>query len=323
MKIVILDDWEEYFSNSPEIKRLQQYFNVHIFHDEPTEEQLISRVIDADIIIPIRERTTFTKDVLRQLKKIKLIAQTGGGIAHIDLDEANRLHIPIATTPGGSSAVVELIFGFILSFSRKLQTLNHDVKKGHWPHSIGIGLEGKTIGIIGLGKIGSGVAAIAKAFKMRVIAWGPRLTAERAETQNVTYTSLEQLLTESDFVVTAVRLVPETKNLLTRYHFNLMRENAFFINTSRGEIIDEKALFDVLVNNKIAGAGLDVFSHEPINSGHPLLQLDNVILSPHIGWKTDNMFDQFLKVSIDNIISYVIDQEPKRIINPHILHENK
>ncbi|MFS0863735.1 D-2-hydroxyacid dehydrogenase family protein [Fredinandcohnia sp. 179-A 10B2 NHS] len=319
MKVVILDDWEGYFTNSPEIKRLQQHFEVHIFHDEPSYEQLKSRVIDADIIIPIRERTSFTKDFLKQLKKIKLIAQTGGGIAHIDLDEAKRLQIPIATTPGGSSAVVELIFGFILTFSRNLQILNQNVKKGHWPQSIGVGLEGKTIGIIGLGKIGSGVAKIAKAFNMRVIAWGPRLTMERAAKQDVTYTSLEQLLAESHFVVTAVRLVPETKNLLTSYHFSLMREDAFFINTSRGEIIDEKALLDVLVNKKIAGAGLDVFSHEPIHPTHPLLQIDNVILSPHIGWKTDNMFNQFLKVSIDNIISYIIEREPKRIINPQVL----
>ncbi|MFT4413021.1 D-2-hydroxyacid dehydrogenase family protein [Fredinandcohnia humi] len=319
MKVVILDDWEQFFYHHPEIERLRKHFDVQIFQDHPSHEELISRIEDADIILPIRDRTTFSKDVLRKLKNIKLIAQTGAGIEHIDMNEANRLQIPIATTPGGSAGVIELIFGFIIMYSRKLLSLDNDVKNGFWPQTVGLGLEGKTIGIIGLGKIGTGVAKIAKAFNMKVIAWGPRLTPERAEEQDVVYTPFEQLVAESQYIVTAVRLVPETRNLVNSRHFDLMRKDAFFINTSRGDVVDEDALLEALMEKRIGGAGLDVFSKEPLNEDHPFLSLENVILSPHIGWKTENMFNQFLTTSVDNIISFIVDKKPKRIKNPESL----
>ncbi|MFD1737302.1 D-2-hydroxyacid dehydrogenase family protein [Bacillus salitolerans] len=322
MKLVILDDWENFFYNNDKIEELRNHFDVEIFHDKPTSEVLIERIKHADVIIPIRERTIFSKEVLREMRCIKLIAQTGTGLAHIDLEEATRLGIPVATTPGGSSAVVELIFGFIIAHSRNLIPLDQNMKNGLWDEPIGIGLENKTIGIIGLGKIGTGVAKVAKAFNMNVIAWGPRLTKERALEQNVVYSDFEQLLQKSHFVVIAVRLVPQTKHLLTESHFNMMRRDAFLINTSRGEVVDEEALLIALKENKIGGAGLDVFSVEPLFSDHPILKLTNVILSPHIGWKTDKMFHNFLSVSIENIISYIFHKQPIRIANLEVLNTN-
>ncbi|MDZ5471283.1 D-2-hydroxyacid dehydrogenase family protein [Bacillus sp. 31A1R] len=319
MKVVILDDWEGFYSNHPQVERLRSHFEVEVYNDQPTKTILIERIRHADVIIPIRERTKFTKDILQQLQHIKLIAQTGAGLAHIDMDEAIKLHIPVSTTPGGSAAVVELIFGMMINLSRKLLPLHQDLKNRIWQESVGLSLENKTVGIIGLGKIGSGVANIAKAFNMNVVAWGPRLTEERASAQGVTYTSLEELLQRSHFIVIAVRLVPETKLLLTEHHFNLMRKDAFLINTSRGEILDETALIKALSTDKIAGAGLDVFTEEPINEDNPLLTLDNVLLSPHIGWKTDNMFNQFLTTAADNILAFFIDKNPTRIVNPDVL----
>jgi D-3-phosphoglycerate dehydrogenase len=283
----------------------------------------MKRLEDADVILPIRERTAFTKEILQSLKKIKLIAQTGAGLAHIDMDEANRLKIPVATTPGGSAAVVELIFGFMIAHSRNIIFLNEEVKKGNWIQSAGLGLQGKTVGIIGLGKIGSGVAKIAKAFQMNVLAWGPRLTETRAQAEGVEFAELNHLLQSSHYVVIAVRLVPETRYLLTEQHFRLMREDAFLINTSRGEVVDEQALAIALKENWISGAGLDVFSEEPVKADNPFLQLDHVLLTPHIGWKTDNMFHQFLSTSIDNILSYFVDGTPKRIVNAEVLNASK
>lgn len=306
MKIAILDDWEKYCISHPEIEMLNNYFEVTIYNDEPTTEELLNRIRDVDVIIPIRERTKFTKGILEQLRNIKLIAQTGSGLAHIDMEAAKQLGIPIMTTPGGSAAVVELIFGFIIAHSRNLPFLDRKMRDGIWTHSIGFGLAGKTIGIIGLGRIGSGVAKIAKAFDMNVFAWGPRLTKERAEEQGVTYTTLEDLLKLSDYVVISVRLVPTTRHLLTEHHFNLMRKNSFLINTARGEIVDEDALVKALIEKKIAGAGLDVFTQEPLVPSHPLLKLDNVILSPHIGWKTDTMFNKFLSAAVENILTTLI-----------------
>lgn len=239
------------------------------------------------------------------------------------MEEATRLNIPISTTPGGSAAVVELIFGFIITYSRQLISLDQNMKHGNWINSVGFGLEGKTIGIIGLGKIGSGVAKVAKAFNMNVLAWGPRLTRQRAEEQGVIYTSLENLLQQSHYVTIAVRSVPETRNLLTTHHFNMMRKDAIIINISRGDILDEDALVHALSEKIIGAAALDVFSHEPLNPDSALLKLDNVILTPHIGWKTDNMFDQFLSISIDNIISYVVHNNPTRIANPVVLKNKR
>lgn len=323
MRVAILDDWEKSFAENPETERLRQHFQVEIYHDKPSHEELLSRIEQADVILPIRERTRFSKEVLQQLNNIKLIAQTGSGLAHIDMDEANRLNIPVATTPGGSAAVVELIIGMIINHSRNLLSLHQQMKQGHWTESVGLGLENKTVGIIGLGKIGSGVAKIAKAFNMNVVAWGPRLTEDRAEAQGVEFCGLEEMLQRAHFVVIAVRLVPETRHLLTEKHFKLMKRDAFLINTSRGEVVDEAALIRALEENWIGGAGLDVFNHEPIDQNHPLLKLDNVILTPHIGWKTDNMFHQFLSVSIDNILSFLIHGKPERVVNLEKIHKSE
>ncbi|TMW71048.1 D-2-hydroxyacid dehydrogenase family protein [Alteribacter natronophilus] len=323
MKLVILDDWEHLFSAHPRLEELKRHFDVHIYDDQPSHGTLISRIQDADIILPIRERTSFTKPVLESMKNVKLIAQTGGGLAHLDLEEATRLGIPVATTPGGSASVVELIFGLILSHARRLPRLDEEMKAGEWTESVGFGLEGKTVGIIGLGKIGSGVAKAAQAFGMNVIAWGPRLTEERARDKGVGYVSFETLLQNSHFIVTAVRLVPETRHLLKKEQFSLMRRDAFLVNTSRGEIVDEQALIEALETKRIAGAGLDVFAEEPLPSDNPLRKMDNVILTPHIGWKTDTIFNRFFTSAAENILSFFVEGKPIRIKNPEVLERKE
>jgi D-3-phosphoglycerate dehydrogenase len=320
MKTVILDDWEHATAHEAvQLDRLKQFSDVVIYHDQPTTESLKDRLKDADAVILMRERTKVTKELLDCMENIKLIAQTGTGLAHIDLEEVNRRKIPVATTPGGSTAAVtELTFAFLLSLSRDLPRLSQQIKQGAWPVSIGTNLAKKTLGIIGLGKIGQSVANVAKAFGMKVVAWGPRLTKERAEAQGVEYVSLEQLLRQSHFVSLHVRLVPETKHLLRKEHFEMMRQDAFLINTSRGQLVDEDALLFALQNQQIRGAGLDVFPKEPIDPNHPLLQLENVILSPHIGWKTDDTFEQFLNGSIENIESFFQHAKPLHIANPEV-----
>ncbi|WP_234410483.1 NAD(P)-dependent oxidoreductase [Caldalkalibacillus mannanilyticus] len=269
MKVIILDDWEKHVCNQTSISRLREHFEVEIYHDKPTKEILLERLQKADIVIPIRERTRFSKELLQEMRNVKYIAQTGSGLAHIDMDEVNRLQMIVSTTPGGSNAVVELVVAFMLAYSRKIIPLHHKMKEGIWQETIGFSLEDKTIGIIGLGKIGAGVARIAQAFNMKVVAWGPRLTEERAKEHGVEYCSLEQLLKRSDYLSLHVRLVPETTHLLKADHFDMMKKEACLINTSRGEVIDEEALIQALRENKIGGAGLDVFTQEPISSDHP------------------------------------------------------
>lgn len=305
MKLVILDDYER---TTDRISFEQPYLanvDIEIFYTQVEGDELVKRIQDADIIIPIRERTHFTRELLLKLPNLKLIAQTGSGTAHIYKGAAEELGIEILTTPGGSQAVMELVFGLMIAHSRQILQLNQEMKHNKWSNAMGIGLAGKTLGLIGLGKIGAGVAGIAKAFGMRVIAWGPRLTEERALLHGVEYVELEKLFSQSDFLSVHVRLVPETKNLIKAEHFEMMKRNAFFINTSRGEIIDEEALVQALEEKQIAGAGLDVFTQEPLKAGHPLTALDNVILAPHIGWKTDSTVEMFLNRALENVVRFL------------------
>lgn len=312
--MVILDDYENNFSTNDavfnELKRLGQ---VEIFHKKMNEGELIQRNSDVNIIIPLRERTQFSAELLSELKNLKLIAQTGTGLAHIDQKAANQLGISIMTTPGGSTAsMTELTFTLILALSRNLLELSHDVRQGNWPMQVGIGLQGKTLGIIGLGKIGKSVAGMAKLFGMKVIAWGPRLTEQRASEHQIEYVTKETLLKQSHFVTLHVRLVEETHNLLDAKDFEIMRKDAFLVNTSRGKVVSESALIEALKLNKIRGAGLDVLSEEPPSVSNEILTLNNVIITPHIGWKTDNTFQQFMIGSVKNTIDFIKGSKGKK-----------
>ncbi|KEO84456.1 D-2-hydroxyacid dehydrogenase family protein [Tumebacillus flagellatus] len=322
MKTVILDDWDNATNGLQKLNALKQFSDVQIYHDQPSPAVLYERVRDADAVVFMRERTKVTAELLDQMPNLKLLAQTGTGLAHIDMSEVNKRRIPVATTPGGSTAAVtELTFAFLLALARDLVKFTAQMKAGSWPIGITQNISGKTLGLIGLGKIGLSVAKVAKAFGMNVIAWGPRLTAERAEAAGVTYVELDDLLQQSHFVSLHVRLVAETRNLLTRRHFGTMRPDACLINTSRGELVDEKALICALQSGRIKGAGLDVFHQEPLDPNHPLLQLNNVVLAPHIGWKTDTTFESFLNGSIENIESFFRQGKPVHIANPEVFND--
>jgi D-3-phosphoglycerate dehydrogenase / 2-oxoglutarate reductase len=322
MKTVILDDWEHATAACDKLEQLQRFSDVQIYHDQPSVAELKERLRDADAVILMRERTKVTDDLLHSMKQIKLLAQTGTGVAHIDMDAINRRKIPVATTPGGSTAAVtELTFAFMLALSRDLVNMTNQVKQGAWPLVIGSNLAGKTLGLIGLGKIGLSVAKVAKAFGMNVVAWGPRLTQERADAAGVQHVSLDELLEQSHFVSIHVRSVPATQGLLQREHFEKMRRDAVLINTSRGNIVDEEALVWALQNGQIRGAGLDVLVQEPVDPDHPLLKLDNVVLAPHVGWKTDHTFASFLNGSIENIESFFVQRKPLRIMNEDVLSQ--
>ena len=188
-----------------------------------------------------------------------------------------------------------------------------------WPELIGQNLKGKTLGIIGLGKVGRSVANVAKTFGMKVIAWGPTLIQERAEQEDVQYASLSELLKTSDVVSLHVRLVPETTHLLKAEHFAMMKPSAVLINTSRGKVVDENALIEALRRNEIGGAGLDVFEYEPLPDNSPLRELENTLITPHIGWKTEETFTNFLEGSIENVYSFFMNGEARNVVNGEVL----
>jgi phosphoglycerate dehydrogenase-like enzyme len=318
VKVAVLDDYQRAFEGTEAIQRLRQKLDVQIFTDKlPTEEALIHALKGVKAIIPIRERTKFPAALLQALTDIEFISQTGNHAYHVDMDAATKAGIVVAMAPG-SNSTAELAFGLMLAVMRRIPESDRAMRRGEWPLVLGYVLRGKTLGILGLGKIGTEVARIGQAFGMKIIAWGPTLTPERASRSQAVYTPLEDLLKQADVVSVHLVLSDQSKNLLNEARLPLMKKSAYLINTARGAIVDERALVKVLQEQTIAGAALDVFVEEPLAANHPLLQLDNVVLTPHLGWPTDSGFAGFAENAVTNILDY-LDGKLTRVINPEAL----
>ena len=293
MRVTVLDDYQCAFETTEAIQRLRQTLDVQILTEKlPTEAAVAEALKDSPVIIPVRERTKFTASLLKALPKLEYICQTGNHAYHIDMEAATKQGVIVSLAPGGNSTT-ELAFGLMLAIMRKIPQSDRAVRRGEWPLVLGHVLKGKTIGILGLGKIGTEVAAIARAFGMKVIAWGPTLTAERAAKSEAMYLPLEEVMRTADVVSVHLALSDQSKNLIDETRLRLMKKSAYLVNTARGAIVDETALVEILKENAIAGAALDVFIEEPLPKNHPLLELDNVVLAPHLGWPTDSCFAGF------------------------------
>jgi phosphoglycerate dehydrogenase-like enzyme len=214
---------------------------------------------------------------------------------------------------------MELTIGLLLATVRRIPQEDRAMREGRWQTRIGVELSGKTLGILGLGRIGSRIAAFGKLLGMRVIAWGPTLTEERAAAGGVMYVPLDTLFRESDVVSLHLRLSEQTRGLVTARHLSLMKPTAFLINTARGPLVDEAALVAALRERRIAGAGLDVFDAEPLPANHPFLALENVVLTPHIGYVTEEAYHIFFRQVVENIESYLDGHLPPRALNPDAL----
>jgi D-3-phosphoglycerate dehydrogenase / 2-oxoglutarate reductase len=318
VKVTVLDDYQRAFDGTEAIQRLRQRADVRILTEKlPTEEALIRALKGVNAIIPIRERTKFPAALLQALPDLEFISQTGNHAYHVDLEAATKAGIVVAMAPGGNSTT-ELAFGLMFAAMRRIPQSDQAMRRGEWPLVLGYVLRGKTLGILGLGKIGTEVAAIGHAFGMKIIAWGPTLTAERASKSHATYLSLDDLLQQADVVSIHLALSEQSRNLLNEARLRLMKQSAYLINTARGAIVHEIALVKILCERTIAGAGLDVFVEEPLPPNHPLLELDNVVLTPHLGWPTDSGFAGFAENAVANILDYM-DGKLTRAINPEAL----
>ena len=293
MKVIVLDDYQHAIAPTPAIARLRQSADVQILHEKLANEAAVVEALrDCQALIPIRERTKFTASLFQQLPALEFISQTGNHAYHIDMDAATAHGVVVSLAPGGNSTT-ELTFGLMLDVMRRISRGDQAMRRGEWPLMLGYVLKGKTLGILGLGKIGTEVAAIGRAFGMTVIAWGPTLTPERAAKSEATFMRLEDVLRSADVVSVHLKLSDDSKNLLNETRLRVMKPSAYLINTARGAIVDEIALVKVLKEQAIAGAALDVFVEEPLPKNHPLTQLDNVVLTPHLGWPTDSGFEGF------------------------------
>jgi phosphoglycerate dehydrogenase-like enzyme len=318
VKVTVLDDYQRAFQDTEAIQQLRQRADVEILTEKlPTEEAVVRALKGVQAIIPIRERTKFPASLLQALSDVELISQTGNHAYHVDVDAATKSGIAVAMAPG-SNSTTELTFGLMLAVMRRIPQSDHAIRRGQWPLILGYVLRGKTLGILGLGKIGTEVAIIGRAFGMKVIAWGPTLSAERAARSQASYMLLEDLLRQADVVSVHLTLSEQSKNLLNETRLRLMKKSAYLINTARGAIVDEKALVNILRERAIAGAALDVFVEEPLAPLHALTQLDNVVLTPHLGWPTDFGFKVFAEHAVENILDYM-EGKLTRVINPEAL----
>ncbi len=318
MKVTVLDDYQRAFDGTEAIQRLRQRADVQILTEKlPTEEALVRALKGVKAIIPIRERTKFPAVLLQALPDLEFISQTGNHAYHVDLEAATKAGIVVAMAPGGNSTT-ELAFGLMFAVMRRITQSDQAMRRGEWPLVLGYVLRGKTLGILGLGKIGTEVAAIGRAFGMKIIAWGPTLSTERASKSQATYLPLDDLLRHADVVSVHLALSEQSRNLLNETRLRLMKQSAYLINTARGAIVDERALVKILQERTIAGAGLDVFVEEPLSPNHPLLELDNVVLTPHLGWPTDSGFAGFAENAVANILDYM-EGKLTRAVNPEAL----
>ncbi|MGN6731079.1 MAG: D-2-hydroxyacid dehydrogenase family protein [Candidatus Binatia bacterium] len=318
MKVTVLDDYQHAFDSTDAIKRLREKTEVRILTEKlPSDAAVAEALRGSQAIIPVRERTKFTASLLERLPDLEYISQTGNHVYHVDMEAATRRGIVVSLAPGGNSTT-ELTFGLMLAAMRCIAQSDQALRRGEWPLVLGHVLKGKLLGILGLGKIGTEVTAIARAFSMEVIAWGPTLSQERATKSGATFMPLEEVLKTADVISIHLALSDQSKNLLDEARLRLMKKSAYLINTARGAIIDEAALVKILTEKTIAGAALDVFVEEPLPKNHPLLELDNVVLTPHLGWPTDSGFEGFAENAVTNILDYM-EGKLTRALNPEAL----
>lgn len=307
IKIAVLDDYQQVALTTADWTEIQQKAEVTVFTDHIADDTaVIERLLPFTIICIMRERTPLNKKILSALPNLKLIVSTGRRNASIDNAAAETLGIAIKTTGYVNTGAPEFTWAMLMTIARNILIENKNFKTGKWQTTISADLYGKTLGIIGLGNIGSKMAAYAKAFDMNVIAWSENLTAEKAEAAGAKLVSKEELFKTADFVTIHLVLSDRSRGIIKAADLALMKLNAYLINTSRGPLVDEKALIDVLQRRKIAGAALDVFNTEPLPEDHPFRTLDNVLGTPHIGYVTEETYRVFCEDTVVAINEWLI-----------------
>jgi len=319
-RIAILDDYQGAASSLPYWQRLRGRAAVDVHRDTlRSEEQLAQRLGPYAILVLIRERTRFPSSLLERLPRLELLALTGRNSGHVDVTTATARGVLVTETEGSGPAAIEHTIGLLMAAVRRIPQEDRAMREGRWQTSLGVELAGKTLGILGLGRIGSRIAAFGKFLGMRVLAWGPTLTDERAGASGVTRVSLEILFRESDVVSLHLRLSDRTRGLVTAEHLSLMKPTAYLVNTARGPLVDEVALIAALRERRIAGAALDVFDIEPLPPNHPFLTLENVVLSPHVGYVTQEAYHDFFRQVVESIEHHLDGRIPPRSVNPEAL----
>ena len=304
MRIVVPDDYPRLLTATPAEARLRAIGDTTIFTERGAneEDELIRRIAGADVVVSLRAYSRFTERVIDASPSLRLISIWGTGTDNVDLEACRARNVFVTNTPGvNANSVAEQTLALMLAVARQIPAMDRGTREGKWPRAMLIQLEGKTLGVVGLGAIGSRVATLASAFGMSVLATAWRGDDGRAAAVGATSVDLETLLRESDFVSLHLRLNDETRGLLSRERLAMMKSSAFLVNTARGALVDRDALLDALENGHIAGAGLDVFHEEPVRADDRLLTLSNVVLTPHNAGTTEEVIALGLARTVENV----------------------
>ena len=319
VSIVVPDDFPSVFKGTDAHTRAAALGEVTVFSERGAdqEDELIRRIGRARVAINIRAHAKFTEPVFRACPALKLISVWGTGVDNIDLHAAGWNGVTVCNTPGlNANAVAEHALALMLAVARRVPALDRAMRGGEWPRELLTQLFGKTLGVFGLGAIGSRVATMGKALGMNVLAWSARGDTGRARAQGARPASKEEILREADVVTLHVRLATETRGFLGRKELSLMKPTAILVNTGRGALVDREALLDALRGQKILGAGLDVFHEEPLKPDDPILTLPNVVLSPHVAGQTPEVIRDGLLRAVENVEHFLKGSPTDVVVSP-------
>jgi len=317
-RCAIIDDYQNVALKLADWSKVTKDVEIKVFTEavRRSDADTVSDLKDFDIVVMMRERTRFPRAVIDGMPKLKLLITTGAYNASIDMKACQERGIVVSGTGGFGNPTTGITFGLILELTRRIGWEHARMKSGVlWQNTLGMDIEGKTLGVLGLGKLGARAAGVAKAFGMKVIAWSQNMTPERCKEVGVEYSTKDDLFRNADVVTVHLVLSDRTRGLVGASELGSMKKTAYLVNTSRGPIIDEKALLDALNKKQIAGAGLDVFDVEPLPLDHPYRKMDNVVITPHLGYVSQQNYEKYYPDIVDNIRDF-LDGKPTRVVAP-------
>jgi phosphoglycerate dehydrogenase-like enzyme len=314
-RCAILDDYQNVALELADWSKVAADLNIQVFNAHlGGAENVVKTMQGFEIVCAMRERTAFPRPVIEKLPNLELLITTGLRNASIDVAAAKERGIVVCGTPAVGNPTAGVAIGLMLELTRRIGYENARMKAGiPWQSTLGLDLDGLTLGVIGLGKLGVRTSRIARAFGMKVIAWSQNLTAEKCKEAGVDYAEKDEVFRQSDIITIHVVLSQRSRGLVGARELGLMKPSAYIINTSRGPVIDEAALLAVLRDRKIAGAGLDVFDIEPLPKNHPLRELDNIVLTPHLGYVAMQNYRAYFTGVVDDIRAF-LDGKPVRVL---------
>ena len=314
LKVAILDDYQNVAQEFIDLKNLSSKFDIEIFSESfENEDDAIEKLKEFEALLIMRERTIISSNLIKNLKELKYISTSGMRNKAIDLDAAKKAKIIVTGTEINSNPTCELTWALILGLARNIKVEVDNMYQGYWQTTVGVELKGKILGLIGLGKVGSQVAKIGKAFGMQVMAWSENLSLDKCKELDVLPSNKEDLIQNSDFISIHVQGGERYKDCIKLAEFDKMKKSAFLINTSRGPIVNEDDLIIALSTNVIAGAGIDVYDKEPLPSSHKLRFVPNALLLPHVGYVTAENYSIFYTQMIENLEACVAGKPIREI----------